>query len=238
MNAVSELEEALAPLEHWSCNCHAASLALVKSGAIGEFARVARGWADGAYGMWHNSRCLRSFASADLARKPRRKAGLSSLQSQFWGPRGTAAVIGQHSWVVVGKDCYDRDARIIDPTLWSYRDDIEGIWTGTLKDGLHSPHGAGSIWNWGRPETGGGEPVELEFKTLPSADCRRFLDLLGPLDAHGWKMLAHAPVEGWPAAEILPAINDTVAEVVPIDLIGMLTDRNPGGLYLTESGAQ
>ena len=31
-------------------------------------------------------------------------------------------VLGQHSWVVLGDDCYDKLATIIDPTLWSYTD--------------------------------------------------------------------------------------------------------------------
>ena len=47
-------------------------------------------------------------------------------------------------------------------------------------------------------------------------------------------MLAHAPVEMWPAAEILAAIENTeeLHGRVPIDIRGMLTDENPGGLYL------
>ncbi len=57
--------------------------------------------------------------------------------------------------------------------------------------------------------------------------------MLGPLDRRGWATLAHAPVEGWPAGEILGAMCDSGMEaVVPIDIIGMLTDRNPSGLYL------
>jgi hypothetical protein len=190
MNSIKEMTDAIAPLDQWAYNCHQASLALVQSDAIGEFARVARGWANGP--------------------------------------------VGQHSWVVVGHDPYDRNARIVDPTLWSYRDDVEGIWVGSAKERQHVPHGAGSIWDWGQPEAVTDEVVELEFKTPPSKACRQFLDLLGPLDSHGWKVLAHAPVEGWPANEILPAINDTIGQVVPIDIIGMTTDLNPGGLYLAE----
>jgi hypothetical protein len=46
--------------------------------------------------------------------------------------------------------------------------------------------------------------------------------------------LLGSPVHGWPAAEIVAAIADTpsLAAYVPIDLLGMLTDRNPGKLYL------
>jgi len=188
MNSISEMRAVLAPLERWSYDCHSASLALVESGAIGEFARVARGWANGP--------------------------------------------IGQHSWVVVGKDCYAPDARIVDPTLWSYRDDVEGIWVGSATERQHIPHGAGSIWEWGRPDPATDEPMKLEFAEPPSEDAQAFLDLLGPLDRKGWTMLAHAPVGDWPSDEILGAINDTLGAVVPIDILGMVTDRNPGGLYL------
>lgn len=142
-------------------------------------------------------------------------------------------VTSQHSWVVLGKDCYDPSAGIIDPTLWSYCDDIEGVWTGTMKDGLHTPHGAGSIWKWGQPVAGDEDPIELDPGETPfSQAALDFLELLGPLDRMGWGRLANAPVEGWPAAEIMPAINRSVGPLVPIDIIGMLTNENPGNLYL------
>lgn len=58
--------------------------------------------------------------------------------------------------------------------------------------------------------------------------------MVGPLDRPGWMRLASCPVGGWPAAEVLAAMDDTPAlqTLVPIDRLGMLTDRNPGGLYL------
>jgi hypothetical protein len=150
--------------------------------------------------------------------------------------RGTCeGVAGQHSWVVIGMDCYDDKALIVDPTLWSYRDDVEGIWYGSYTDGWHEPHGKGNIFKWGRPDPAEpGTEVELQPEKPFSRTAQQFLDLLGPIDEAGWRILAHAPVEGWPAAEILPAINRTVGEFVPIDIIGMLTDQNPGGLYLKE----
>lgn len=61
--------------------------------------------------------------------------------------------------------------------------------------------------------------------------------MLGPLDRRAWHLLAsQAPVLGWPAAEIIAAMDDTeeLSAFVPIDRLGMLTDRNPGGLYLPE----
>jgi hypothetical protein len=78
--------------------------------------------------------------------------------------------------------------------------------------------------------------VDLTPREPFSREAKNFLDLLGPLDEKGFRVLAHAPVEGWPAAEILDAIENTegLKCYVPIDIIGMLTNRNPGGLYLRE----
>jgi hypothetical protein len=150
-----------------------------------------------------------------------------------------AGVGGQHSWVVVGDDCYDQDAQIIDPTLWSYDTSVHGIWYGGYTDGRHVPHGGfKSIWSWGMPPAPTREPVKLTPKAPLSPDARYFLELLGPLDVLGWGTLAsHAPPGGWPAGEILSAMADTpiLCALVPIDRLGMLTNRNPGGLYLATS---
>lgn len=146
-------------------------------------------------------------------------------------------VTSQHSWIVVGADAdvYAEDAEIVDPTLFHYRDDVDGIWHGTAADGIHHPHGAGDIWSWGHPPKATEEPIALTPSFPLSGAAESFVDLLGPLDRAGWGMLAtHAPVGGWPAAEILAAMDDTpaVAALVPIDRLGMLTQRNPDGLYL------
>jgi hypothetical protein len=148
--------------------------------------------------------------------------------------RGWArGVAGQHSWVVVG-DPYDEDARIIDATLWSYDPSrVPGVWEGTQRDRVHTPHGAGHLLTGQPPTHHGGETIHL----LPevSASARRFLRLVGaPFDAAGWVELANLPVGGWPAAEILAAMDDTprLTALVPMDRLGMLTDRNPGGLYM------
>lgn len=146
--------------------------------------------------------------------------------------RGACAkVTGQHSWVVVGDDCYDNAATIIDPTLWSYDESVNGIWVGTYESGRHTPHGTGSIWSYGKPMPGKGPIVILTPKTPLSRTASAFLGLIGPLDRAGWMALANSPIGGWPAAEILAAIDDTMPAVVPIDILGMVTDRNPGGLY-------
>lgn len=150
--------------------------------------------------------------------------------------RGTCkGVGGQHSWVVIG-DPYDPKAQIIDPTLWSYDDTVKGIWYGSAKDERHVPFGGGrgTIWDWGRPADPTGPIIELTPRDRLSSDALRFLETVGPLDRQGWWVLMRAPALGWPAGEIIAAMDDTEAltALVPIDLLGMLTDRNPGGMYL------
>jgi hypothetical protein len=173
-------------------------------------------------------------------------ASLKLVSERIFGQarvaRGACSGVGgQHSWVVIGDDCYDRGAVIVDPTLWSYRGGNPRVWVGSLADGLHTPHGSGSIWAWGRPNEASGPVVELTPRRPFSPAARMFLDLLGPLDREGWIMLAHAPMQGWPAAEIIDAIcetpdpslrGQTFQGYVPVDVVGMLTDRNPSGLYL------
>jgi hypothetical protein len=134
---------------------------------------------------------------------------------------------GQHSWVVLGDDCYDATAEIVDPTLWSYDSTVEGIWYGSYRDKRHTPFGKGSIFRYGRPDTPTGEIIKLSAPL--SRDAQSFLDLLGPLDRRGWAVLAHAPIGNWPAAEILGAMHDDprLSALVPIDIIGMLTYRIP-----------
>jgi hypothetical protein len=146
-------------------------------------------------------------------------------------------VSAQHSWLILGNDCYDDDATIIDPTLWSYDDTVTGVWVGTYQDGRHRPHGKGFIWDWGRPNKARGPAITLTPREPFSDAALGFLDILGPLDHDGWCMLAHAPVEGWPAGEILDAVQHTdgLAGRVPIDILGMVTDLNPKGLYLPEA---
>lgn len=149
--------------------------------------------------------------------------------------RGTClGVGGQHSWVVGGDDCYDDEALIVDPTLWSYDPSVTGVWIGDGQDGRHSPHGAGNIFAWGRPENCARTAAVTLTPSKPlSARAANFIAMLGPLDRRGWATLAHAPVEGWPSGEIFAAMLDSGMEaVIPIDTVGMTTDRNPSGLYL------
>lgn len=147
-------------------------------------------------------------------------------------------VPAQHSWVVVGDDCYDEDAQLLDATLWSYDPSVKDIWQGTLRCGKHHPHGwldGIAILDYGRPPNATDKAVELTPKQPLSFFTSSFVELLGPLDRDGWQLLANSfPVRGWPAGEILAAMHDTesLSGLVPIDKLGMLTDRNPGDLYL------
>lgn len=142
-------------------------------------------------------------------------------------------VPGQHSWVVVGDDCYARTAIIVDPTLWSYVDGVPCPWVGLRKRWKHNPHGYGSIWSWGKPESGDGPIISLDRSNL-SRLAKDFLDIIGPLDRIGWaRLLSKAPVEDWPSGEIIAAAyqDDSLRVLIPIDRVGMLTDFNPNNLY-------
>lgn len=145
----------------------------------------------------------------------------------------TLGVPAQHSWVVLGDDVYSPAAFVLDPTRWSYegrRPRVESVRNMVQ----HFPHGAGH-WSQGRyPIHGGGPAIGLANR--PRGAAWSFLTALGPLDARGWMMLANLPVGGWPAREIIEAMLDTpaLAALVPIDIVGMLTDRNPRGLYLPQ----
>lgn len=145
----------------------------------------------------------------------------------------TPGILGQHSWIVLGWDCYDPEATVVDATLWSYLKTEPQVWIGSASERPHQPLGTWeSIWKWGRPN----EPIErivaLNRKGL-SDDALRFLDWLGPLDHRGWIQLANAPLGDWPAGEIFAAMTRTpgLRGAVPIDILGMITDLNPGELY-------
>lgn len=150
--------------------------------------------------------------------------------------RGFAdGVFGQHSWVVIGRDCYDDKAKIVDPTLWSYNPEVKGIYVGNQQTHEHVPHGGvGSIWTWGKPEPSTTDYIPINREGLSASVCL-FLDLLEPLDRRGWmQLLSYCPVDGWPAKDIYEAVDRTpgIAGIIPIDRVGMVTDKNPHGLYL------
>jgi len=176
----------------FSQDCHSVSLALVRSGLLGEGGpslRVARG------------ACI--------------------------------GVGGQHSWVVLGNP-YDQTATIVDITLWSYDSSAPRIWIGNQINERHRPKGGETLWQTMRPCHSGDEIMALGTDDM-SREARDFLDILGPLDARGWAALwSRCGMMGWPAREILEAFLDQfrdMAALVPIDIVGMVTDRNPQELY-------
>jgi hypothetical protein len=148
--------------------------------------------------------------------------------------RGTCEGVGsQHSWIVLGDDVYDDSAPIVDPVLWSYRDDVDGIFAGFPEEHGHVPHGSGAYFTGARPYHHGGPDITLTPAVPLSTAARHFLETLLPLDLHGWGEVAHLPAGGWPSAEIISAMCDTpgLGVLVPVDIVGHLTDRNPSGLY-------
>jgi hypothetical protein len=194
--------------ESWIHNCHVASIEIVKSGLF-PGSRVARGHADG-------------------------------------------VGIGQHSWVVLPHDeeiladCYDPTARILDPTLWSYDDSVSGVWTGHGFE-RHVPHGTGHLKIEDLPVFRGDTDnvIELPKEVADglSYRARDFLLRVGAisygsrtvaLPARNWMSIANAPVQGWPSPEIIEAMARTpqLSPFTRIDIVGMLTAINPGGMYL------
>lgn len=148
--------------------------------------------------------------------------------------RGFAEGIrSQHSWVTVGDPL--KPELTIDPTwdLWhnSPQPDVR-IYDG--RPDTHIPHKAGSIWDYGKPPTAkesGDDPIHLGGLTQRAEQFIRMCG--GPLGRRGWNVLAHAPVEGWPAADIWTAMNrdPRLSPLIPIDSLGNWTDVNPEGLY-------
>ena len=194
------------PTSRWHGNCHAVSLAIIQSGALGTpgpTCRIARGAAAG-YG-----------------------------------------IISQHSWIALGSP-YAPATRFVDYTAWAWGQ-VDGIidtfaadeWLRHVAGGdrWHLPHSYDqrNIMQVGRPAAPGpgDTPWRLD-RTGLSADAVWFLDLLGDLTVEGWASLCGFPQGGWPHAEIVDRIIETVpraAVLVPIDIRGMATDRNPEGIY-------
>lgn len=146
--------------------------------------------------------------------------------------RGVCRVVGgQHSWCVIG-DPYDEKAVILDPTLWSYTNIAPEVFVGDRKRWGHKPFGTGNIFTWGRPPE---VPERKAYRIKPpkggwSPAARVFFQVLGHIDLEGWRVLAHAPVQGWPAEEVLRAMSRHSEELrmaIPVDIRGMLLDEVP-----------
>ena len=162
---------------------------------------------------------------------------LALLRTGEFGPgriaRGTCKyIVGQHSWIVLGPDCYDENATIVDPTLWAHTETQHGIFIGRNRQ-WQQPHGAGSCFSVDQPSRHDGEIIELTPVTPLKPSTQSWLSILGPLDIRGWMEVAHLPVEDWPAGPILTAMAETrgLKALIPTDILGMNTDLNPGGLY-------
>lgn len=205
-------------------------------------------------------RVLKLEAARKVAADPQRLAELIGVPLDHWAGRchavslalvrtgefgrsrvargGAEGIMSQHSWIVLGDDCYDPAAVIVDPTYLPATEGRGEIVVDYARNLSHAPHGAGSIWRcagsiwrWTGGEPGGAA-VELTPKVPLSQFAQDFLAVLGPMDVRGWYAFAtHVPVEGWPAAEILTAIEETFPCAVPVDKLGMVTDLNPRGLY-------
>ena len=153
--------------------------------------------------------------------------------------RGTAqGVFGQHSWVVLGEDCYNPNAIIVDVTLWSYDPKQPRVLIDRAKNLSHLPHGSNSIWDAGCPIPGDDEdmPLDLPFMHKAEPFYRMVREKVGRTDRRFWMSLwSSNAMLGFNASALLEAFLDRYpdqAAIVPIDIIGMLTDRNPSGLYL------
>jgi hypothetical protein len=140
---------------------------------------------------------------------------------------------GQHSWVVMG-DPYDETATIVDLTLWSYDAKQPRIWIGSMLSGLHRPKGFQLIFDGPKPDAGSDPPLLLDTENM-SDRARTFIQMIGPLDARGWvELWSRCGMLGWPSAEILDAFltqYPDLTALVPIDIVGMVTDRNPQETY-------
>jgi hypothetical protein len=151
---------------------------------------------------------------------------------------------GQHSWVVFG-DPYDEHVLLLDATLWSYDPDapvlhVQRGYRGSNDPGRwrYRPKGWGSHWATGIPVGGTDEdvtPAGLDRVQDPGS----LLDLFrehsgGTLDRRWWAQFLNGPIGGWPARRWLPLIasDPRLAALVPVDLLGMATDLNPGDLYM------
>jgi hypothetical protein len=145
---------------------------------------------------------------------------------------GAKGVRSQHSWAVVAPEMiYDEDNWVVDITLWSYVADASRLYVAKAKSWPHRPHGSGMLRH--APATCTGPVLSTEVELSPGA--KTFLDLWAPqgMDYRAWHILLTGPMQGWPSREIVAAAAQTkaLAMLIPIDILGMMTDTNPKGLY-------
>lgn len=148
--------------------------------------------------------------------------------------RGFApGVRGQHSWVVIGNP-YAPHSTIVDPTIWGYLGAAQAhVVVSTLAASGYHPKGGGMLTALHAAPVRTGARVDLPGNLSPRAT--KFLRKVAPegLDWGGWAWLANSPLGGWPSKEIITAMAHIpdLRPLIPIDVIGMLTNLNPGNLY-------
>lgn len=150
--------------------------------------------------------------------------------------RGAGMHIGsQHSWIVTGRDVYDDKAIVVDPT-WSSTVMSKPLVMFVPNLTAHRPHGYGEFEKY--PPHGDGEEIGPPDPSQRLSDWIKVARLANgePLDLKFWVGMVHGPMLGWPSAEVVDWLCSvsTMVAFVPIDLQGMLTDRNPNGLYLRD----
>lgn len=147
--------------------------------------------------------------------------------------RGVAkGVGGQHSWALVTPEMvYDPLTWVVDLTLWSYVPAAPRLYIAKARAWPHRPFGQGRLNYLGPPPEGPVIPLDVPITN----GAKMFLQMYAPtgLDLKGWMILLGGPMQGWPSKEIIGAAYRTqeLKKVVRIDLVGMLTDENPGSLY-------
>lgn len=174
------------------------------------------------------------------------QVSLALVKTGEFGPTARVArgwslgIHSQHSWIVLG-DPYAWDAVIIDATNPEFHRSGEIIHVSMFENGgRYMPQGWGVLAEEEREglqhimPTFQGPERPLTPKTPLSADAQLFLAEIGPMDFRRWCWLASMlPMQGWPAKEIIEAMDDSgMRAAIPVDILGMVTDRNPRGLYL------
>lgn len=146
--------------------------------------------------------------------------------------RGRArGIMSQHSWVTVGTP-YD-PTTIVDLTMWSYNPCIDTvrILDGADASSHYVPHG---LSGENASEALRDMVLEMDPIHLDVSDPQAAAFLRGRvLDVRAWMKLFSCNVSTYPARAIIEAAhrNDRLRALIPIDLVGMLTEINVGGAY-------
>jgi hypothetical protein len=142
-------------------------------------------------------------------------------------------VRSQHSWALVAPDMvYDPQTYVVDLTLWSYVNDAPKLYIAKASKWPHVPHGQGML-RQGSYSVLNGPVIKTDVELSPGAQS--FLDLWAPrgMTMDNWRLLLNSPMQGWPSREVVLAAYKTKAlsVLIPIDIVGLLTDENPNSLY-------